>query len=131
MILSGSMANHGMAIMSVREGLEFETQIKSDTRALHEVILFLINEFGHDIRFLRDPTRGGVATVLTETAQVAKLGINLEQDALPIRSQVESACEMLGLDPIYVANEGIFVCICDPSIAGKGCEGHQIILFWR
>lgn len=121
-IVSGPVAAHGMAIMSVREGLEFETSIQSDTAALHKPILGLIENFGPEVHFLRDPTRGGVATVLTEIAKQARVGIQLQQSAIPINEQVNGACEMLGLDPLYVANEGIFMAIVAPSIANEALD---------
>ena len=104
-IISGQIATHGIAIMSVREGLEFETEIASDTAALHELVGALIKA-KIDIHVLRDPTRGGVTSALTEIAQVAKVGMLLEEAAIPISEEVKGACEILGLDPLYVANEG-------------------------
>ena len=108
-IVSGSIATHGMAIMSVREGIEFETAIESDTCNLNHTIISLIATFGSDIHLLRDPTRGGVAATLNEIARDTKAGIQIDQKALPIDSRVENACEILGLDPLYVANEGVFI----------------------
>ncbi len=116
-VLSGQVATHGVAIMSVREGLEFETTIESDTRPLHEPVLKLLDTFGPDIHLLRDPTRGGIATVLNEVARDANCGIVLQQGHIPIAPEVEGACEMLGLDPLYVANEGIFLAVVAPSVA--------------
>jgi hydrogenase expression/formation protein HypE len=116
-IVSGNLATHGMAIMSVREGLEFETDIESDTCALNHTIKYLLDEFGIDIHLLRDPTRGGVATVLNEIAKQTNKGITLSQKELPIKEQVEGACEILGLDPLYVANEGLFIAVVDGNIA--------------
>jgi len=110
-IVSGNIASHGMAIMSVREGLEFESQIESDTTNLNHTIVGLLDKFGNDIHLLTDPTRGGVATVLKEMALSANLGIDIFQNDLPIDEQVASACELLGLDPLYVANEGLFIAI--------------------
>jgi hydrogenase expression/formation protein HypE len=104
-IVSGPIAVHGIAIMSVREGLEFETEIASDTVALHELVDALIKA-KIDIHVLRDPTRGGVASALTEIAQAANVGMLLEEAAIPISEEVKGACEILGLDPLYVANEG-------------------------
>jgi hydrogenase expression/formation protein HypE len=118
-ILSHSIAHHGMTIMLEREGLKFESSIESDSRPLHEPIIKLIKEFGTDIKLLRDPTRGGVATVLNEIAGQANLGVELKQSAIPIDATVQSACEVLGLDPLYVANEGVFVAIVSPEIAEK------------
>lgn len=108
-IVSGNVASHGMAIMSVREGLEFESQIESDTTNLNHSILNLIEKFGSDIHLVTDPTRGGVATVLNEIAKQVNLGIDIFQRDIPIETQVASACELLGLDPLYVANEGLFL----------------------
>jgi hydrogenase expression/formation protein HypE len=103
-IISGNIATHGIAIMSVRKGLEFETTIESDTANLNHTVEKLIDRFGDDIKFLRDPTRGGVASVLNEIAEL---------------TQVEGACEMLGLDPLYVANEGLFLAVVKPEIADE------------
>ncbi|MBS1667966.1 MAG: hydrogenase expression/formation protein HypE [Bacteroidetes bacterium] len=116
-ILSGPLARHGITIMSHRQGLQFETTISSDTRPLKKIIIDLINEFGEKIHFLRDPTRGGLATVLNEMAIDSKLGIDISQKNIPVEEEVEGACEMLGLDPLYVANEGLFVAVVDASIA--------------
>lgn len=116
-IVSGNVANHGIAIMSLRAGIEFETTIESDTVNLNHTIIKLIEEFGSDIKFLRDPTRGGVASVLNEIAELTKLSFNLDQNLIPVNESVEGACEMLGLDPLYVANEGLFIAVVDPKIA--------------
>lgn len=111
LIVSGRLAQHGMAIMSVRDGLEFETAIETDSQSLNHMVISLLDSYGPSIRWMRDPTRGGVGTVLAELAKSTKLGINLVQDQLPIEEQVAGACEMLGLDPLYVANEGLFLAI--------------------
>ena len=118
LILSGNIATHGIAIMSQRKGLEFETSIKSDTTFLNHTILNLMESFGSGIKFLRDPTRGGLASVLNEIAEVTKLSFFIEQKLIPIDEQVEGACEMLGLDPLYVANEGLFLSVVKKEIAG-------------
>lgn len=118
-ILSGPMASHGMAIMSVREGLTFQSDILSDTRPLHEMTKSLLDRFGDNIKLLRDPTRGGVATVLNEIAKSAQVGIQLDEHRFPIDRQVAAACEMLGLDPLYVANEGIFLVIVNSENASS------------
>ena len=118
-IVSGQIANHGIAIMSLRKGLEFETSVKSDTTALNHTVMNLLDEFGGDIKFLRDPTRGGVASVLNEIASLTHLGYRLNQTSLPIDPQVEGACEMLGLDPLYIANEGIFIAVVKKDSAEK------------
>lgn len=116
-IVSGNIATHGIAIMSVREGLEFETSIESDTCNLNHTVLALLDEFGEQIHLLRDPTRGGVASVLNEVARDAKLGVEIYQKAIPVIEEVNGACELLGLDPLYVANEGVFIAIVDAAIA--------------
>ena len=116
-ILSGPLARHGITIMSHRQGLEFETSITSDTRPLHKIVFELLDEFGEHIHLLRDPTRGGLATVLNEIAREAKLGVDISQKNIPVEEEVYGACEMLGLDPLYVANEGLFVSVVDASIA--------------
>ena len=109
-LISGTIGDHGMAIMSVREGLEFSSPIESDTAALHSLVAKML-EVCPTVRMLRDPTRGGLATSLNEIAAAANLGIVLREDALPIDSAVRSACELLGIDPLYVANEGKLVAI--------------------
>ncbi len=116
-IVTGNVATHGVAIMSVREGLEFETKLESDTCNLAPAVFSLLDVFGNDIHFMRDPTRGGVATVLNELAKDSGLGIEISQNQIPLSEQVEGACEMLGLDPLYVANEGIFICVVNAEIA--------------
>ncbi len=116
-IVSGNVATHGVAIMSVREGLVFDTELESDTCNLAPSVNNLLDLFGEDIHFLRDPTRGGVATVLNELAKDSGFGIDLSQNLIPLSEQVEGACEMLGLDPLYVANEGIFIIVVKEQIA--------------
>ena len=116
-IVSDNLATHGIAIMSVREGLEFETTIESDTRNLNHIVESLLDEFGCGVHLLRDPTRGGVGTVLTEIARDTKKGIDIRQKDIPVDAQVDGACEILGLDPLYVANEGLFVAFVGESIA--------------
>ncbi|RRR65732.1 MAG: hydrogenase expression/formation protein HypE [Candidatus Viridilinea halotolerans] len=105
-LLSGPIANHGIAIMSVREGLAFETALESDSAALHGLVAALLAAVGEHVHVLRDPTRGGVASALNEIAQAAGVGISLDETAIPLDEAVRGACEMLGLDPLYVANEG-------------------------
>jgi hydrogenase expression/formation protein HypE len=105
-ILSGAIADHGIAILSVREGLQFQTEVKSDSAALHELVGAILAAGGRGVHVLRDPTRGGVASALNEIASAARAGIRLEEAAIPVREEVRGACEILGLDPLYVANEG-------------------------
>jgi len=107
-IVSGDLGRHGMAIMAVREGLEFESRIESDSAPVHEPILELIKA-GVEIHCLRDLTRGGLASALNEIAEAAGVKIAIEQNAVPVRADVSAACEILGLDVLHVANEGRFV----------------------
>ncbi len=122
-IISGPMATHGMAIMTTREGIAFESDIISDTRPLHNMTSHLIRKFGERIKLFRDPTRGGVATVLNEIARQCALGIELVEKDFPVEPQVAAACEILGLDPLYVANEGIFLAVVDEAVADEAVEG--------
>ncbi len=117
-ILSGTIADHGMAIMSVREGLEFESEICSDTAALNGLVEAMFS-VSSNIHILRDPTRGGVASTLNELAQSSKLGIHIHETAIPVHPTVQSACEILGFDPLYVANEGKLIAIVDSADAEK------------
>jgi hydrogenase expression/formation protein HypE len=105
-IVSGTIGDHGTAIMSVREGLEFQTTIRSDTAALNILIDHILKAGGPSVHVMRDPTRGGVASSLNEIAASSNVGVVLEEKIIPVRSEVRAACELLGLDPIYVANEG-------------------------
>jgi hydrogenase expression/formation protein HypE len=116
-IVSGEIATHGMAIMSVREGLEFETEISSDTAPLHGLVNALLAAVS-DIHVLRDPTRGGITSALSEIAQTARVGIHLNEAGIPISGEVKGACEILGLDPLYVANEGKLLAIVSEDEAG-------------
>lgn len=116
-IVNGYIAQHGMAIMSQREGLEFESTIESDSTNLNFIANDLIEKFEKDIHLYRDATRGGLAAVLTEIASDINCGVVIKESALPLDRQVAAACEMLGLDPLYVANEGVFLAIVDASIA--------------
>ena len=115
-LLSGTIAVHGIAIMSVREGLEFETEISSDTASLAGLVQAILAA-RKDIHVLRDPTRGGVTSALTEIAQSAGAGMLLDEAAIPITEEVKGACEILGLDPLYVANEGKLLAIVAPGDA--------------
>jgi hydrogenase expression/formation protein HypE len=110
-ICSGTLGDHGMAIMSVREGLSFDTQIVSDSAALNHMVAALLQKNASAIHVMRDPTRGGVASALNEIAQAAKVGILLDESKIPVRPAVQAACEMLGMDPLYIANEGKMLAI--------------------
>jgi hydrogenase expression/formation protein HypE len=117
-LLSGSIGEHGMAIMGQRENLAFDAPIVSDTVALHELVAAM-QKSGADIRCLRDPTRGGLATTLNEIARQSAVGMLLDEAAIPLQPAVAAACELLGLDPLYVANEGKLVAICAAADAGR------------
>jgi hydrogenase expression/formation protein HypE len=117
-LLSGTIGDHGMAIMSQREGLQFEADIRSDTAALHELVAAMLAT-GADIHVLRDPTRGGLATTLNEIVRQSAVGMVLDEAAIPLSKTVAAACEFLGLDPLYVANEGKLVAICAAADAEK------------
>jgi hydrogenase expression/formation protein HypE len=116
-LVSGTMGDHGMAIMSVREGLEFESQIRSDCAALNGMIAEVLDADGANVHAMRDPTRGGLASTLNEIAISSGVGIAIDEASLPVRTEVQSACELLGLDPVYVANEGKTVFIVAPQAA--------------
>lgn len=115
-IVSGTVGDHGMAIMSVREGLEFETRIVSDTAPLHSLVEAMLAA-SPEIHCLRDATRGGLAAAINELASASKVGITFEERKVPLRPEVKAACEMLGMDPFYVANEGKLVAIVNREVA--------------
>ena len=126
-ILSGTIADHGMAVMSKREGLEFETEIVSDTAPLNSLVEAML-EASPAIHCLRDPTRGGIATTLNEIARRSNVGMVLDEKRIPIREDVKGACEILGIDPLYVANEGKLVAIVGREEAEKVLDrmrGHR------
>ncbi|MEA2058418.1 MAG: hydrogenase expression/formation protein HypE [Actinomycetota bacterium] len=125
-IVSGTIGDHGMAVMSVREGLEFEAPIVSDTAALNHMIADVLGT-GADVHVLRDPTRGGLAASLNEIATAATVGVVVEERALPVQRTVAAACELLGMDPMYVANEGkavVFVAAVDADTVLEALRGH-------
>jgi hydrogenase expression/formation protein HypE len=115
-ILSGSIADHGIAIMSVREGLEFETQIESDCASLNGLVEVMLAA-SKNIHVLRDPTRGGVASALNEIAESAQVGISIREEQIPVSEEVRGACEILGFDPLYVANEGKLIAFVSAEAA--------------
>ena len=117
-LISGSLGDHGVAIMSKRENLSFDSPVVSDTAALHGLIADLFAT-GADIHCLRDPTRGGLAATLNEIAGQSGVGMMLHEKQIPVKQGVAAACELLGLDPLYVANEGKLICICAASGAEK------------
>ncbi|TNB46255.1 hydrogenase expression/formation protein HypE [Martelella lutilitoris] len=115
-LLSGTIGDHGCAILSKRENLGFETEICSDSAALHRLVAAMI-AISPSIALLRDPTRGGLAATLNEVAHAAGVGMALEEAAIPVHQDVAAACELLGLDPLHIANEGKLVAICDAGDA--------------
>jgi hydrogenase expression/formation protein HypE len=117
-LLSGTIGDHGMAIMSQREGFKFSTTLKSDCAPLNKLVSQML-EVSSRIHCMRDPTRGGLATTLNELSQQSKVGIVIEEDKIPVKEEVKAACELLGLDPIYVANEGKLVAMVEPADADK------------
>ena len=117
-LVSGTIGDHGVAIMSLRENLTFETTIRSDTAALHGLVAQMV-EAVPTIRCLRDPTRGGLGTTLNEFARQSGVGMLIREAAIPVRPEVSAACEFLGLDPLYVANEGKLIAVCPPEDAER------------
>lgn len=114
-LLSGSLGDHGVAIMSKRQNLAFDTEILSDSAALHELVAAMVAAGGQAIRVMRDPTRGGLAATMNEIAQQSRLGFRLQEEAIPVKPAVAAACELLGLDPLHVANEGKLVAVVAPE----------------
>jgi hydrogenase expression/formation protein HypE len=130
LLLSGYIGDHGITILSQREGLEFESALESDCAALHGLVAAMLDEAeaaGNlaGMRVMRDPTRGGVATVLNEIAGRSQTGMVLRENAIPVRDTVRGACEMLGLDPLYVANEGKLVAVVAGDIADRVLAAMQ------
>ena len=129
-LLSGSIADHGIAVLAEREGLAFETPIESDCAPLHDLVATLLAAVPEGaIRVLRDPTRGGLGTALNEIAAQSGVGFGLEEAAIPVRPQVAAACELLGLDPLYIANEGKFIAVVAPAaadVALAALRGHAL-----
>jgi hydrogenase expression/formation protein HypE len=126
--VSGTLGDHGVAILSKRENLDFETAILSDSAALHTLVAAMV-EAVPDIHCLRDPTRGGLAATLNELAGQSAVGMHIREAELPVREEVSAACELLGLDPLYVANEGKLVAICPGPQADRLLEvmrGHPL-----
>jgi hydrogenase expression/formation protein HypE len=117
-LLSGTIGDHGMAVMSVREGLEFETVLQSDTAPLSSLTASML-EICPSIRWMRDPTRGGLSSALNEATAATRLGIRIREAAIPVRPEVRAACEVLGLDPLYVANEGKLIAVVPAEDADR------------
>lgn len=123
-IVSGPIGMHGVAVLSVREGLEFGTELCSDCAPLADIVATLIAALPsiEDLRMLRDPTRGGLAATVCELAATAAVGVELDERAIPVPPEVQAACSLLGLDPIQVANEGRFVAVVAPSAAERALD---------
>ncbi len=134
-ILSGTIGDHGVAVMSLRENLTFETTLHSDSQALNDLVEVMVKAVP-EIRCMRDPTRGGLGTTLNEIARQSNVGMQFDETKIPINPQVASACEFLGLDPLYIANEGKLIAFCAPEHAEhllsvmrahpKGCDASII-----
>lgn len=123
-IVSGTIGDHGIVIMSVREGLEFETVLESDTASLADLSATILDTCP-ETRWMRDPTRGGVSSTLNELACASNVGVKIDEAALPIRREVRGACEMLGLDPLYVANEGKLIAVV------PACDADRVLAAMR
>ncbi|HET6894048.1 MAG TPA: hydrogenase expression/formation protein HypE [Candidatus Baltobacteraceae bacterium] len=121
-LLSGPIGDHGITILLARGELDLEAEIGSDTRAVTPFVDALRASVAPGLRWMRDPTRGGVATVLNELAYDAQVGVVLDEDAIPVRSEVRGACEILGLDPLHIANEGQFIAIIAPEHADSALD---------
>jgi hydrogenase expression/formation protein HypE len=127
-LVSGTIGDHGIAILSVREGLEFETVLESDTAPLADLTRAMLVACP-GIRCMRDPTRGGLSSALNELATASHVGVDIAEAAIPVRPEVRAACEMLGLDPLYVANEGKLIAVATPADAARLLEvlrGHPL-----
>jgi hydrogenase expression/formation protein HypE len=124
LILSGTIGDHGIAVLSQREGINFSTELKSDCAPLNGLVAEMLAA-SRNIRCLRDPTRGGLATTLNEIAEQSNVSIRIYEDKIPVREEVASACEMLGLDPLYVANEGKLLATVSPDGAENILEGMK------
>lgn len=118
-LLSGPIGAHGVAVLTARDDLGFDTEIRSDTRPLHRLVAAMVAAAGPDIHALRDPTRGGLAATLNELAAAATVGVEIDEAAVPIPGPVAAACELLGLDPLHVASEGCLVALVAPGAAAE------------
>ncbi len=120
-LVSGTMGDHGLTILGTREGLQFESSVRSDSAALNHLLVRLIREIP-EIHVLRDPTRGGLATTLNEITLSSRVCCELVEKDIPVRAEVAGGCSLLGLDPLYLANEGKFICILPEAYADKALE---------
>jgi hydrogenase expression/formation protein HypE len=126
-ILSGPIGDHGITILLARGELDFEAELRSDTRCILPLVEAMVQAAGPGIRWMRDPTRGGVATSLNELARDCRLGINLLEDSVPMRDAVRGACELLGLDPLHIANEGQFLAVVAPEYADLAINALHMV----
>ncbi len=125
-LLSGPVGDHGITILLARNELDFEADLRSDTRSVLPLVQAVIDAAGPGLRWMRDPTRGGAATSLNELARDCGLGIQLAEDRIPVRDEVRGACELLGLDPLHIANEGQFLAVIAPEFASAALAAlHQ------
>lgn len=123
-LVSGSLGDHGLTVLAQREGLSFASQTKSDSACLSHMVLALLDGVGGggEIHVLRDPTRGGLATTLNEIASQSQVAMNIQEEFLPVRPEVADGCSFLGLDPLYLANEGKLICILPQELADTALE---------
>jgi hydrogenase expression/formation protein HypE len=121
-LVNGTLGDHGMTIMSQREGLKFDTPLASDCACLHELTEMLYGDLGDKVKFMRDPTRGGLAATLNEVAQSAGVNVELNETALPVDKTVQTAADMLGFDLLNIANEGKVLAVVDAGVADKAIE---------
>src|SRR5262249_50593728 len=124
-LLSGPIGDHGITILLARGDLDFDADLSSDTRCVFPMVEALVDAIGPDVHWMRDPTRGGVASALNELACDARIGISLDEDTLPVRDAVRGACELLGLDPLQIANEGQFVAVVSADRANDALLALQ------
>jgi hydrogenase expression/formation protein HypE len=124
-LVSGAIGEHGVAIMSVREGIDFGTRVTTDSAPLHEMVAAMLSAAGPAVHALRDPTRGGLVAAVVEIARTAAVGVELDEAAIPVPEAVASACSFLGLDPLQVANEGKLVAFVDPAHADAVLEAMR------
>lgn len=137
-IVSGSLGEHGLAILAQREGISFTTPVISDCTSLHRLTAAVLKAGGNGVRCMRDPTRGGLATTLNELASQGNFAVLVKEELLPVRREVAGACEMLGIDPIYLANEGKLIAIVDEGVAPQVLEamrslpeGHDAVIIGK
>jgi hydrogenase expression/formation protein HypE len=124
-LLSGPIGDHGIAIMLAREALDIENDIQSDTAPLHTLVASMLEAAGPGVHCLKDPTRGGIATALNEMAMASEVAIMLDEGAIPVHPQVRGACELLGLDPLTIANEGKLLAVIAPDAADAALQAMQ------